>query len=239
MDQTVEKIKGIKIKFTNDLNDNIKNVIRNELEIAIKYFEKTASCCCRSYIEEIIIKYESIKISNNFNINGIFNQFNRVMTLSYNGDVSKFKNTIIHELTHAKFNTDLAINNTELWRKSMEYDSAIYMINEYMAIKYSSNYCYTVEDFKHVNSCQNNFKDYYKFRENYNIDNLKTLATFICSIIISEEILKRNRVKMYRVYIKDILDIKKELEKIDFIPTEEQYQALLKLLKEKGYKEYN
>lgn len=239
MNENEDKIKYIKVKYSDITDDSIKSIIKNELSDAIDYFEKTTSGMCASYVSEIVVVSKDIKINSNPYIKGIFNSHNRILTLKYNGNINEFKNTIIHELSHAKFNTDLAVTNNNLWRKSLNEDSAIYMINEYMAIKLDKSYYYDIKDLQHINECQDNFSFYYRARKENNILKLKELATLICSIIVSHGILNKISKKKYPIYNKDILAIKNELEKMEFIPTEEQYISLVGLLKEKGYKEYN
>ena len=220
--------KNISVYLKDNFNTNIEAQIKTEIECAIDYFQKYEKVSCCNYLKEILV-YNKLPYNNL----GCFNNISRILNLNYNGDKDTFKNTIVHELTHAKFNIDLRLKNKCLWDILIrDCDPAIYMINEYMACKSGNKYSFNLKELEHINSCQDNFQFYYKQRK-IKDNALKELASLICNIIISEDILKQHKYKTRSIYINHILDIKKVLETIDFIPQKEQYENLVSVLRKK------
>ncbi len=250
-----EKIRNILVDFDDNYNKVTKNLLKKEIESAIKWYEEVNACNCALHIEYIIITSEKIGNEDDIIPNSIFSNFNsgrefdyesRILILEYNSNtrLAGFRNIIAHELSHARFNFEMLNNGIKKNDISLndklisDVDPAISMIDEYMACKYSNMYYYDLESLRHFNACQDNFNNYYDERKN-KAGALKPLATLICNIIISDNVLKTNNIKTMGIYNKDVREIRKKLEKIDFIPTEEQYNSLVSFLKEKEYCAYN
>lgn len=225
-----EKIKFIPVIFKN-IDINNLEVIRSELINAIDYFEKKYKCMCSTLVSRIEVDSKEMIAEDGSIINGVFNSKTRVLKMrSKISNINKYRNTVIHELNHAKFNTDLACNDTNLFMKNMMGDFTIYLINEYMACKNSAEYSYDFKEMKEFYKLQ----DSYLYNKKHKTD--KEIATLISMIIVSEEIIRRNGGKTKGIYISEIKNIKNELEKIDFIPTLEQYENLKRLLLKYNFK---
>lgn len=235
------RIEGVLVKFDESYNSQIIERLESELNNAIKDFKKILEERHVTYVPhiEIITK----KIEDGLKINGSFSYRTRIIKLQYNDNdndnFNKFRQTCVHELCHAKFNDALITKNMDLLKISTTgRDPAIYIIDEYMACKYSNMNYNNLAELKHINDCQDNFNYYYKDRK-ISVGASKELATLISMIIISDYILKNNNIKTKGIYNKDIIDIKKILEDIEYTPTSEQYSSMRALLKSKQYKVYN
>lgn len=226
-------VHGIPTVFEDEYEESDKDIITLELETAINCIFGEGY----GAVHEIIIIREYGR-GDDIIINGCFNSKNKELKLRINSitNTKKVKNTISHELYHAKFTHDLFKKNTELFIISIRNDYTMYMINEYMACKYSNDYSYVVSELKDwISDAQNKFNDYYKDRLLIDNNKRKNLCTLISNIIVSNDKLKELRKSSYRIKNEDIKDIASILRKIDFIPTKEQYDELKELLNTKGF----
>lgn len=224
-------INGIETVFLDDYDEvEIKQIVE-EFEKAIKFaFED-------KYIGEIV-KIEIMKKysrGDDKKINGCFNSKTRILQLKIKSlnNIKKIRNVMVHELIHARFSLGLLKIDIELFRLGIRGDYNIYMINEYMACKYSNDYSYVVHELKEW--LQKDFLYYYKNRKSTDDKIRKDLCSLICSIIVASDKMKELGKNRNKIKYKDINDIAEILRKIDFLPTKSQYNELKELLTQKGF----
>lgn len=224
-------INGIETIFLDDYSDEEVKEIVEEIEKAIKFvFED-------KYIGEIV-KIEIMKKysrGDDKKINGCFNSRTRILQLGIISlkNIKKIRNTIAHELMHAKFSLGLLKVDIELFKFGVRGDYNIYIINEYMACKYSNDYSYVVHELKEW--LKKDFLYYYKNRKLTDSKIRKDLCSLICSIITASDKMKELGKNRNKIKYKDINDIAEILRKIDFLPTKSQYDELKELLTQKGF----
>lgn len=229
-----DEIKSIKIVYK-DINVNDKKLIAKEINSAIKYFEKTYGCTCCTYVKKIEVNSKDILSDNNEKVSGKFIPSNRTIELgSEISNLNKYKNIIIHELCHAKFNIDLLIKEQQLFNLHINGDIAINLINEYIACRESIKYSYDINEINMFYDCKKNYKLFEDYK--YDIKKNKSIAYLIAMIIISENILRDKKIKIEDVFIKEITDIKEKLEKIKFIPNLKQYIDVREQLNKSNFK---
>lgn len=226
-------VHGIPTLFEDEYEDSDKDMIIQELEKATEHIFNEE----HGAVNKIIITRKCNR-SDNTIINGYFDSKDKRLELGIKSlvNMKKNKNTIAHELYHAKFDYDLFEKNTELFMISIRNDYTMYMINEYMACKHGDDYSCVISDLKGwMDDAQSKFIHCYKDRllvDNYK---RKNLCSLISRIIVSNDKLKELGKKSYKIKNEDIKDIALILRKIDFIPTKEQYEELKGLLNNKGF----
>lgn len=229
-----DEINSIKIVYK-DINIKDKNLIGEEINSAIKYFEKTYKCTCCTYVKKIEVNSKEMLSDNNEKVSGKFIPSTRTIELgSEISNLNKYKNVIIHELCHAKFNIDLLIKEQQLFNLYIKGDITIYLINEYIACRESIKYSYDMNEINIFYDCKKDYKLFEDYK--YDIKKNKSISYLIVMIILSENLLRDKKIKMEDVFVKEITDIKEKLEKVEFIPDLKQYIDIREQLNKSNFK---